>query len=231
MNTVWGFPAGPFSRLFVSYSYQNVQVKDLNPLYAQAAAAGNNPFLADSLLLGAERRAADQQDRSELQSTTRSTIRSSRRPAASYSLSFDLAGLGGNSKFYTAEGRRHLLYKSSTAGPRSACARRVSSTSTPLRRAPQELPIFEKLFLGGEYSIRGFDIRSVGPRDPATGLVIGGNKSLLFNAEYLITSPARCAWSCSTTPARCATAARTSAGASRSQQADHASTGLPRPTR
>ena len=48
------------------------------------------------------------------------------------------------------------------------------------------LPIFEKLFLGGEYSIRGFDIRSVGPRDPATGLVIGGNKSLLFNAEYLI---------------------------------------------
>ena len=35
----------------------------------------------------------------------------------------------------------------------------------------QELPIFEKLFLGGEYSIRGFDIRSVGPRDPTTQLV------------------------------------------------------------
>ena len=49
------------------------------------------------------------------------------------------------------------------------------------------LPIFEKLFLGGEYSIRGFDIRSIGPRDPATGLVLGGNKSLLFNVEYLIT--------------------------------------------
>jgi outer membrane protein insertion porin family len=48
------------------------------------------------------------------------------------------------------------------------------------------LPIFEKLFLGGEYSIRGFDIRSVGPRDLNTGIVIGGNKSLLFNAEYLI---------------------------------------------
>src|SRR4029450_13236516 len=50
----------------------------------------------------------------------------------------------------------------------------------------KNLPIFEKLFLGGEYSIRGFDIRSVGPRDLASGLVIGGNKSLLFNAEYLI---------------------------------------------
>ena len=59
MNTVWGFPAGPFSRLFVSYSYQRVQVKDLNPLYcSDAAALANNPFLADSLLTnqGGQRR-------------------------------------------------------------------------------------------------------------------------------------------------------------------------------
>jgi outer membrane protein insertion porin family len=48
------------------------------------------------------------------------------------------------------------------------------------------LPIYEKLYLGGEYSMRGFDLRTVGPRDDATGLVLGGNKSLLFNAEYLI---------------------------------------------
>ena len=47
--------------------------------------------------------------------------------------------------------------------------------------------------LGGEYSIRGYDLRTVGPRDQATGFVIGGNKSLLFNGEYTITiaSPVR----------------------------------------
>jgi outer membrane protein assembly factor BamA len=50
----------------------------------------------------------------------------------------------------------------------------------------KELPIFEKLFLGGEYSIRGFDIRTVGPQDPQTGLVLGGNKSVLVNIEELI---------------------------------------------
>ena len=50
----------------------------------------------------------------------------------------------------------------------------------------QFLPITETLYLGGEYTIRGFDIRSIGPRDPVTGLVLGGNKTLLFNAEYLI---------------------------------------------
>ena len=58
MNSVWGFPAGPFSRIFASYSYQRVQVKDLNPLYSQQASLANNPFLADSLLTksGGQRR-------------------------------------------------------------------------------------------------------------------------------------------------------------------------------
>jgi len=49
------------------------------------------------------------------------------------------------------------------------------------------LPIFNLLTMGGEFSLRGFDIRSIGPSDPNLfGLVIGGNKSILFNAEYLI---------------------------------------------
>ena len=75
----------------------------------------------------------------------------------------------------------------------------------PRRSADRsELPIFEKLFLGGEYSVRGFDIRTIGPQDPTTGLVLGGNKSLLFNIEEQITiaGPVR-ADSRSTTPARC----------------------------
>jgi outer membrane protein assembly factor BamA len=55
------------------------------------------------------------------------------------------------------------------------------------------LPIFSKLFLGGEYSVRGFDIRSIGPSDPVTGLVLGGDKSLLFNLEqaFVIAGPVR----------------------------------------
>jgi outer membrane protein assembly factor BamA len=50
----------------------------------------------------------------------------------------------------------------------------------------RDIPLFEKLFLGGEYSVRGFDLRSIGPRDVATGLVLGGDKSLLFNVEQNI---------------------------------------------
>ena len=80
-----------------------------------------------------------------------------------------------------ADGSRASGSAGRTAGCRSGCAAR-SSTSTP-SAARRELPIFERLFLGGEYSVRGFDLRTIGPSDPSTGLVLGGNKSLLFNVE------------------------------------------------
>jgi len=48
----------------------------------------------------------------------------------------------------------------------------------------QELPIFERYFLGGEYSIRGLELRTVSPRSEE-GFLIGGTKTLLFNFEYV----------------------------------------------
>ncbi|MFQ6083289.1 MAG: outer membrane protein assembly factor BamA [Candidatus Aminicenantia bacterium] len=49
----------------------------------------------------------------------------------------------------------------------------------------QELPFWERFYLGGERSIRGFEIYSIGPRNEK-GANIGGDKSLVFNAEYII---------------------------------------------
>ncbi len=45
-----------------------------------------------------------------------------------------------------------------------------------------ELPVFERLFLGGSRTVRGFDFREVGPKD-AEDRPVGGNASLLFNFE------------------------------------------------
>jgi len=58
-----------------------------------------------------------------------------------------------------------------------------------------ELPIYERYFLGGEQSIRGLPLRSVGPRDE-NGNIIGGNKYFLINAEYnyRIGRPMRLVW-------------------------------------
>ncbi len=49
----------------------------------------------------------------------------------------------------------------------------------------REAPIYEKYFLGGINSIRGFETRSISPIDPATGDLIGGESMLVMNAEYI----------------------------------------------
>ncbi len=47
----------------------------------------------------------------------------------------------------------------------------------------ERVPIFERYFLGGPTTVRGFKYRKVGPKD-VFGEPIGGNSSLLLSAEY-----------------------------------------------
>jgi outer membrane protein insertion porin family len=53
----------------------------------------------------------------------------------------------------------------------------------PLRGS--EIPYWERYYLGGERSIRGYDVYTVSPRNPA-GQNVGGEKSFVINIEYLV---------------------------------------------
>ena len=48
-----------------------------------------------------------------------------------------------------------------------------------------QVPYWERFFLGGERSIRGYEVYSIGTRD-ANGYMLGGEKALVLNAEYII---------------------------------------------
>jgi outer membrane protein insertion porin family len=48
-----------------------------------------------------------------------------------------------------------------------------------------QIPYWERFFLGGEQSVRGYDFYTIGPRD-SNGVLIGGEKSLVANFEYII---------------------------------------------
>jgi outer membrane protein insertion porin family len=48
------------------------------------------------------------------------------------------------------------------------------------------VPLFDRFFLGGLYSLRGFDYRDVGPRDELTLEPIGGNTYWFGSAEYSV---------------------------------------------
>lgn len=47
------------------------------------------------------------------------------------------------------------------------------------------LPLYERFYVGGINTVRGFKFGDAGPKDPATGEDIGGNKELIFNIEYI----------------------------------------------
>ncbi len=49
-----------------------------------------------------------------------------------------------------------------------------------------EIPIYERYRLGGIYTVRGLKAYSIGPKDPETGEVIGGDTMALFNFEVII---------------------------------------------
>jgi outer membrane protein insertion porin family len=178
-----GLPLSGFSRFYTNYSYQRVRVTEINELYQDPTVLARNPFLRDSLLIGQDgERIISKVVPSYIYNTVDQPIFPT--TGKRFTASLDLAGLGGNTNFYKPmlEGVWYIRHGSRlTLGMRGQ-AEYIHSFS-----GSRELPIFEKLFLGGEYSIRGFDIRTIGPQDPTTGLVLGGNKSLLFNIEEQIT--------------------------------------------
>lgn len=181
-NVVYGFQVQDFARMFVNYSYENVEIKDLNPLFNDPQILRNNPLLADSLLTAqGGKRIISKIGPSYIYNTVDNPIFPTQ--GRRYTLSFDVAGIGGNTSFINprTEGIWYFPHTKRTSfGFRGAWEYLRPYGDTRV------LPIFQKIFLGGEYSIRGFDIRSVSPRDEISGVPVGGNKSLLFNAEYLI---------------------------------------------
>jgi outer membrane protein insertion porin family len=207
-NIMFGFPLAPFTRTFFTYAYEQIKMTDLNEAFldpscvarvngcseirlddlstvdpAALEALRRNPFVFDSLLIGAGgRRTTSRITPSLVHNTVDNPIFPN--TGKRFTASVDLAVLGGNTQFIKPNFEALKFWRHTSRS--SFGVRAQVQYITPVGQT-ETLPIFEKLFLGGEYSIRGFDIRSVGPSDPTTGLVLGGNKSLLFNAEYIIT--------------------------------------------
>jgi outer membrane protein assembly factor BamA len=170
-----------FTRAFMSYSYERVQVKDLNELYTTRRRRRQPVPRRLAAARAGRRRTISKIVPSYVYNTVDNPI-------------FPTTG----KRLHAVDGRprrarrQHELLKPRVEGvwyfrtPRLSLGAARAGRVRQAVRQHEVLPIFEKLFLGGEYSMRGFDMRTVGPRDPISGLVIGGNKSLLFNAEYLI---------------------------------------------
>jgi outer membrane protein insertion porin family len=159
-------PIGGYKRLSIGYSYAQIRIFDINEIYA--GLLQDIDYRISKITPGFFYNTVDHPI-----FPTQGTR---------YSASVGIAGIGGDTRFYTTslEGIWYLKLNNRTSLGFRAQMQYAKPYDDTI------LPISERVFLGGEYSVRGFDLRSIGPRDPQSGAVIGGNKSLVFNAEYLI---------------------------------------------
>ena len=186
-----GVPLALYTRLFMSYSYEATSVGDVSPYFtSDPDYLRLNPFFTDLLLLNSDGNRTVSKVTPMISMNTVDHPIFPRR-GTRYQAGVDLAGLGGNSRFWKPilEGIWYIPQSERITIGLRAQYQYVAAGN------PDQIPIFERLWLGGEYSIRGYDIRRIGPtladRDPEVSAetfqgryVIGGNKSILFNAEY-----------------------------------------------
>jgi outer membrane protein insertion porin family len=204
-SLIWGIPVKRFSRLFLSYNYSVIQTGPPDPdLVLTPYDYLTDPRYFDPRFYGIQGNFTQSKvSPSFVHNTTDNPLFPFR--GKRYTTSFDVAGgiLGGTVNYYkpTFEGVWYLpVSRTTNFGFRVmfswlegfAESRVIEGggidpeTGEVILNVDQTgIPFYERFFLGGENQIRGYDIRTVGPRDDR-GRFIGGNKMMLYNMEYYI---------------------------------------------
>lgn len=117
---------------------------------------------------------------------TRNTIDNPLNPTegSNQSISFEATGLGGNEEYWLADFRNRMYFPmfDTEAGKWVFSWNfRVSYGET---YDGSEFPLFRRFFPGGINSIRGFENRTLGPKD-SQGNEFGGSKQLINNLELI----------------------------------------------
>jgi outer membrane protein insertion porin family len=181
-----GIAAGRFSRAFASYTYQIIDIYDVDKdtisrLAASPYTSSLMPAIDADYFGGKGRRYESGINPSYVRNTMDNPFQP--RSGSRYTASFQYVGgfLQGSVNYmrpslelvrYQPVGRHMALGVRGEVG----YIRPFGDTTT--------IPYYQRYFLGGETQIRGYNIRTVSPYDPVTKTSIGGNKFLLVNAEY-----------------------------------------------
>jgi outer membrane protein insertion porin family len=173
-----GVPLRRFTRLFGSYTYEVIDTAVREDLASTETTSGTlpvfNPFADEGRSRQSRLSPAVVHNTVDNPYTPRSGVR--------LSTGVELAGgfLGGSVSYWkpTLEAVWYVPHTRRTAlGLRGQVGyiRPFGNTNA--------LPYYERFFLGGETQIRGVNVRTVSPVD-GNNTALGGNKFLLFNAEY-----------------------------------------------
>ncbi|RPH89628.1 MAG: outer membrane protein assembly factor BamA, partial [Desulfobacteraceae bacterium] len=158
---------GEYTRGYVTYTYDDANVTDVasNAPASIQNSAGKNTTSSVRLTLRRD-------SRDVLFNTSKGSM---------HSASVEYAGgpLGGTSQF------TRYLASSGWYFPVFWGTTFFANGKVGLIQEHGKVPDYEKFYLGGINSIRGFKYNSIGVTDPVTGNIQGGDKMVQFNLEYI----------------------------------------------
>jgi len=165
----FGYPFWDYTKIFFSYNYDDADIKNLTPDASSAIRefVGNNVTHTLS---------------ATLQRDTRDRIFNPTE-GSNNAVYVEHAGtpFGGDVGFtkYTGDSKWYIPLFWDTVGAIRGRIGFIHGDSVG------KVPTWERFYLGGMGSVRGYDWRDISPRDPDTGDEIGGNKMMQFNLEFL----------------------------------------------
>ncbi len=168
-----GFPIkriDDYTRGWVDYRFDAANIYDVNPFSAYVIRAMEGSSTTSSLTLGISRVSIN-----NVRYPTRGSLNK---------FSFEYAGgiLGGDNYFnkYIAQSTWFFKFRWDTVLMLQGRWGRLQ------KRSGGKLPVYEKFFIGGIDTVRGFNYQEISPRDPVTMEKIGGEKMMIYNVEYRI---------------------------------------------
>jgi outer membrane protein insertion porin family len=160
-----------FARWFLSYRLTQDDISDLSDDARDSDLADQEGESVTSAVSGSVNR------------DTRDNLVAPRKGTLSV-LTGEFAGLGGDSKFVKFTGSASVfrpIWFGHVLGGRVSAGEIFSYGG-------EEVPVFERFYLGGPNSIRSFKFRDLSPRDDE-GVRTGGTTEVLGNLEYIIPLP------------------------------------------
>ncbi|RLB09026.1 MAG: outer membrane protein assembly factor BamA [Deltaproteobacteria bacterium] len=168
-----GFPLkriDEYTRGWIEYEFDSAKIYDVYPYSSYVIRAMEGTFTTSGISFGINRISVD-----NIRYPTRGSLNR---------FSFEYVGgiLGGDNAYnkYLAQSTWFFKLKWDTVIMLQGRWGRLQ------KRSGGMLPVYEKFFIGGIDTVRGFNYQEISPRDPITLEKIGGEKMMIYNVEYRV---------------------------------------------
>ncbi|MCC8193910.1 MAG: outer membrane protein assembly factor BamA [Deltaproteobacteria bacterium] len=166
----FGYPIGEYTSVGLGYRLDQYRLYDFDDDAAEVIKAYDGRRWSSVVSLGISRNTTDR-----YQPTTGTINR----------LTFEYGGglVGGDDDFLTLTAEHHSYYE---LRQHNVLHMRLKGAMV-FENGSDEIPVFERFWMGGMESVRGYASRDIVPRDPKTNDRIGGTRMAFGNFEYIWT--------------------------------------------